>query len=426
VVALVCFPLLPFANVACEPPPHASLAYCGDVVSPPGACSAFVWYRALVVVRANPNHPSRQLTKRPYRVLLDLTLRRPGAAVACTIDTRVTYEGEDVLVVGCSDGMVNVFNDVSVVECDSVEASLGACVACAALFLLAVLPPLLLPPPVLHLQVRCVSPSCSWPYRSGGVHTLADSPPNETSEPTQPRANAHLHGTHPHTGVSHTTRHTGQGFVNVLQSSVAATAALKPVHAIAVLSPLLPSRSPAAAAGHAAAPRRRPSFGVAAADATTTRASSASSSSSSDDWATSTITGVRWCRGAMLLITAGASLYRVSAGPRSSKRTSSAAAAAASSGRGRGGVDSESESGPAHVVEEDEEAEAPHQRSGSTFNKVDFDADIVAFSFGADADKGVVSTARGTLWFVEWSVGSLVRLTSSHASGASPSSSSSS
>ena len=66
-----------------------------------------------------------QLTKRPYRVQLDLSLRRPGVAFACAIDTYVTFEGEDKLVVGTSDGVVNIFSDVSQAECPGAEGDTG-------------------------------------------------------------------------------------------------------------------------------------------------------------------------------------------------------------------------------------------------------------------------------------------------------------
>ena len=59
-----------------------------------------------------------------YRVQLDLSLRRPGVAVACAIDTNVLFAGEDKLVVASTDGVNNVFSNVSLAECDGVAGGL--------------------------------------------------------------------------------------------------------------------------------------------------------------------------------------------------------------------------------------------------------------------------------------------------------------
>lgn len=66
-----------------------------------------------------------QLTKRPYRVQLDLSLRTPGVAYASAIDTCVTFEGEDHLVVCTSDGVINQFTNVSFVQCEGAEGDVG-------------------------------------------------------------------------------------------------------------------------------------------------------------------------------------------------------------------------------------------------------------------------------------------------------------
>lgn len=92
---------------------------------------------------------------------------------------------------------------------------------------------------------------------------------------------------------------------------------------------------------------------------------------------------IRWCRNSTFLIAAGSNLYRVNNSTKTSENMDNVQMTTAS----------------------------------PNYNKITFDAQIVTFSFSADADKGVVSTVSGTVWFVEWSTGSLVRLTSSHASG---------
>ena len=152
----------------------------------------------------------------------------------------------------------------------------------------------------------------------------------------------------------------GHGFVHALQSSTASVVIVEPSSVFSVLAPLLgsPISSPH---GAGLGLGRQP---------------------------TDQIRGIRWCRNGMFLVSAGSSLYRVS-----TERTVE------------------------RVTGLEKQSPTAFDSGQPSFKKVDFDDQVVAFSFGIDADRGVVSTTAGTLWFVEWAAGSLVRLTSSHSEG---------